>query len=80
MKSDLTGINDEFSTDTILIKCAEKKDVRIQLVMSRSEAEVLDAWRASRRIWSRSAAIRRLIEEGIGRDEGDQSTDPKGSK
>jgi hypothetical protein len=43
----------------------EKKDVRIQLVMSPSEVEALDAWRGPRRIWSRSEAIRRLISEGI---------------
>lgn len=43
----------------------EKKDVRIQLVMSPSEVEALDAWRGPRRIWSRSEAIRRLIAEGI---------------
>jgi metal-responsive CopG/Arc/MetJ family transcriptional regulator len=43
----------------------EKKDVRIQLVISPSEVEALDAWRAERRIWSRSEAIRRLIAEGV---------------
>lgn len=44
---------------------AEKKDVRIQLVMSPSEVEALDAWRAPLRIWSRSEAIRQLIKDGI---------------
>jgi len=39
----------------------EKKDVRIQLVMSPAEVAALDDWRAERRIWSRSEAIRRLI-------------------
>jgi metal-responsive CopG/Arc/MetJ family transcriptional regulator len=48
---------------------AEKKVVRIQLVISPSEVERLDAWRASRRIWSRSEAIRQLVAEGIERDE-----------
>lgn len=43
----------------------EKKDVRIQLVISPTEIEALDAWRQERRIWSRSEAIRRLIAEGI---------------
>jgi metal-responsive CopG/Arc/MetJ family transcriptional regulator len=43
----------------------EKKDVRVQLVISASELEALDAWRAERRIWSRSDAIRQLIAEGI---------------
>lgn len=48
---------------------AEKKDVRINLVMSPSELDQLDEWRASRRIWSRSEAIRRLVSEGIQKDE-----------
>ena len=39
----------------------EKKDVRVQLVISPSEIEALDAWRAKERIWSRSEAIRRLV-------------------
>lgn len=43
----------------------EKKDVRIQLVMSPAEVAALDDWRAERRIWSRSEAIRRLIAEGV---------------
>jgi len=48
----------------------EKKDVRIQLVISPSEVEALDAWRAKHRIWSRSDAIRRLIASGIKSDAG----------
>jgi len=47
----------------------EKKDVRVQLVISPSEIEALDEWRAKARIWSRSEAIRRLIARGI---QGDQ--------
>ena len=43
----------------------EKKDVRIQLVISPSEVEALDKWRAERRIWSRSEAIRQLIAQGV---------------
>lgn len=43
----------------------EKKDVRVQLVISPSEIEALDEWRAKHKIWSRSEAIRRLISEGI---------------
>lgn len=46
----------------------EKKDVRIQLVISQSEIEALDEWRARFQIWSRSDAIRRLISEGIKSD------------
>lgn len=43
----------------------EKKDVRIQLVMSPAEVAALDDWRAEKRIWSRSEAIRQLIVEGM---------------
>lgn len=43
----------------------EKKDVRIQLVISQSEIDALDEWRAKHKIWSRSEAIRKLIEAGI---------------
>ena len=46
----------------------EKKDVRVQLVISPSEIEALDEWRAKHKIWSRSEAIRRLIAEGVKRD------------
>lgn len=50
--------------------------MRINLVMSPSELEQLDAWRAPRHIWSRSEAIRRLISEGV--QKGDQA--PKSGK
>jgi metal-responsive CopG/Arc/MetJ family transcriptional regulator len=43
----------------------EKKDVRVQLVISQSEIEALDEWRAKHKIWSRSDAIRRLVAAGI---------------
>ena len=43
----------------------EKKDVRVQLVISPSEIEALDEWRAKHKIWSRSEAIRQLIASGI---------------
>jgi hypothetical protein len=46
-------------------RAMEKKDVRIQLVISPSEVEALDAWRAEHRIWSRSEAIRQLIADGV---------------
>lgn len=42
--------------------------MRIQLVISQSEIEALDEWRARHKIWSRSDAIRRLIGEGIKRE------------
>lgn len=41
--------------------------MRIQLVISQSEIDALDEWRARFKIWSRSDAIRRLIAEGIKR-------------
>lgn len=43
----------------------EKKDVRVQLVISQSEIDALDEWRARHKIWSRSEAIRQLIAEGV---------------
>lgn len=43
----------------------EKKDVRIQLVISPTEVAEIDEWRAENRIWSRSEAIRQLVAEGI---------------
>jgi metal-responsive CopG/Arc/MetJ family transcriptional regulator len=46
----------------------EKKDVRIQLVISQSEIDALDEWRAKHKLWSRSEAIRVLIEHGIKKD------------
>lgn len=39
----------------------EKKDVRIQLVISPSEVEALDEWRAKNKVWSRSEAIREAV-------------------
>ena len=39
--------------------------MRLQIVISASEVEALDAWRAQHRIWSRSEAIRRLIADGV---------------
>lgn len=39
--------------------------MRIQLVMSQSEVDALDEWRAQNKIWSRSDAIRRLVAFGI---------------
>lgn len=57
----------------------EKKDVRIQLVMSSSEIAALDDWRADHRIWSRSEAIRRLVNSGAERpDDAEQKTFDKG--
>ena len=44
-----------------------KKDVRVQLVISQPEIEALDEWRARNKVWSRSAAIRQLVSEGVGK-------------
>ena len=41
--------------------------MRVQLVISQSEMEALDEWRAKNKIWSRSEAIRQLIAEGVKR-------------
>jgi metal-responsive CopG/Arc/MetJ family transcriptional regulator len=57
----------------------EKKDVRIQLVISPSEIEALDEWRAKQRIWSRSEAIRRLVARGIEEDQSSPAKQSSGS-
>ena len=46
----------------------EKKDVRIQLVISPSEIEALDEWRARNKVWSRSEAIREAVRRMIASD------------
>jgi hypothetical protein len=43
----------------------QKKDVRLQLVISKAEVDALEAWCARKGVWSRSAAIRQLIAKGI---------------
>jgi metal-responsive CopG/Arc/MetJ family transcriptional regulator len=40
---------------------------RVHVPMSAEEVERLDNWRAGRQIWSRSEAIRLLINEGLDR-------------
>lgn len=46
----------------------EAKDVRIQLLLSKSEAEAIDEWRYSGRVPNRNEAIRRLVGRGIEHD------------
>ena len=46
--------------------------MRVQLVMSPSELEALDEWRATHKIWSRSEAIRRLVAAGVKRGDQDK--------
>jgi hypothetical protein len=43
----------------------EPRDVRLPLMVTRSEAETIDAWRYSNHVPSRAEAIRRLIELGL---------------
>lgn len=60
---------------TLLCVCPmpASKSERVQIVISKAKIERLDAWRASRQIWSRSDAIRRLITEGIDQDKRQQA-------
>jgi Arc/MetJ-type ribon-helix-helix transcriptional regulator len=46
----------------------EKKDVRIQLVISPSEVEALDGWSARDEVWSGSEAIREAVRRMIASD------------
>ena len=46
----------------------EKKDVRIQLVISPSEVEALDEWRARNKVWSRSEDIREAVRRLVASD------------
>lgn len=43
----------------------EPKDVRLPLMVTKSEAEAIDEWRYSNRVPTRAEAIRRLIHVGI---------------
>jgi hypothetical protein len=43
----------------------EPKDVRLPVMVTRSELEAIDAWRYANRLPTRSEAIRRLIEMGL---------------
>jgi hypothetical protein len=43
----------------------EPKDVRLPVMVTRSEAVVIDEWRFQNRIASRAEAIRRLIQLGL---------------
>lgn len=45
---------------------SEKKSERIQLLLTPSELQQVDAWRFSQQIGSRCEAIRQLIEAGLG--------------
>jgi hypothetical protein len=52
----------------------EPKDVRLPVMVTRSEAVVIDEWRFQNRIASRAEAIRRLIQLGL--DASVQSSQP----
>ena len=43
----------------------EPKDVRLPLMVTRSEAEAIDDWRFQNRVGTRAEAIRRLIQLGL---------------
>jgi hypothetical protein len=43
----------------------EPKDVRLPLMVTRSEAEAIDDWRFQNRVATRAEAIRRLIKLGL---------------
>jgi metal-responsive CopG/Arc/MetJ family transcriptional regulator len=58
----------------------EKKDVRVQLVISQSEIDALDEWRAANKIWSRSEAIRMLVADGVKRAKGAERADQSGKE
>lgn len=43
----------------------EPKDVRLPVMVTRSEAEAIDEWRFANRVPTRAEAIRRLIRLGL---------------
>ena len=43
----------------------EPRDIRLPLMVTRSEADAIDVWRYTNRVPSRAEAIRRLIEIGL---------------
>ncbi len=43
----------------------EPKDVRLPIMVTRSEAEAIDDWRFQNRVATRAEAIRRLIKLGL---------------
>jgi hypothetical protein len=44
---------------------AEPKDVRLPVMVTRLEAEEIDAWRYANKIPTRAEAMRRLIQAGL---------------
>lgn len=55
----------------------DRKDLRVQIVISTAELARLDKWLEGKGMWSRSAAIRRLVAAGIDRDEKAAARKPK---
>lgn len=55
----------------------EKKDIRLQLVISPSELARLDEWKEQEGQWSRSAAIRQLVTEALDARDGKRRRKPK---
>jgi hypothetical protein len=67
----------------------EPKDVRLPLMVSRSEAAAIDEWRYANKVPTRAQAIRQLIEAGLkatnlslsgGRNPGSSSSSKPGGK
>lgn len=52
-------------------KDAPTRDVKLQLMMARSEIDAIDDWRFRHRITTRAAAIRILLKRGMAADRGD---------
>jgi hypothetical protein len=49
----------------VLVMVDEPKDVRLPLMVTRSEATAIDEWRYAQRIPTRAEAIRQLIQAGL---------------
>lgn len=49
--------------DAVMV--SEPRDVRLPLMVTRSEADAIDAWRYENKVPTRAEAIRRLIEIGL---------------
>lgn len=50
---------------TVVVMSDEPKDIRLPLMVTRSEAAAIDDFRFGQRLPSRAEAIRRLIELGL---------------
>jgi hypothetical protein len=55
----------------------EPKDVRLPVMVTRSEAEAIDDWRFKNRIATRAEAIRRLIQLGLQATQATTAPEPR---